>query len=421
MQKQNINPTQEQSTSKMNLKHLREGFMESNTEINTEVPSIYLSNANFDGTKRNKSPFSVQKHKVLRDSTLQRNYARKEYNRNLTPNNLNNICINDSLYKKRDRSNKKNDILSSSYMTNFRPKSRPNSRSPYNNKEFPLNLKRNNLHDDDSLNNLKISNTYAGVSIKGIEFSTQNILQKQNEELRQKVSEMTIKIKELLNQLNSMKIYNQRTENEKKKLSMKITNLENKLNFNSAMRLKELEIKTNTKSQINEEILNLSTRLDKKEKPIVGFSNNMENYNDYVESGENNANERINLYNKTQAYNDERNYKDNDIKKLKFEKENKIMNNNLLNSDDRLSESKKRIIKLIEKNKNIRNENRKLKIESQKMKNYYMSHLREQKKFLENQYQNNLNNLGFELNILKDEKNALKNEIDNASTKSQIK
>ena len=50
-----------------------------------------------------------------------------------------------------------------------------------------------------------------------------------------------------------------------------------------------------------------------------------------------------------------------------------------------------------------------------------MSHLREQKKFLENQYQNNLNNLGFELNILKDEKNALKNEIDNASTKSQIK
>ena len=438
IQKQNINPTQEQSTSKMDLKHLREGFMESNTEIKKEVPSIYLSNANFDGTKRYKSPFSVQKHQVLRDSTLKRNYARKEYNRNLTPNNLNNICINDSLYKERDRSNKKNDILSSSYKNNFRPKSRPNSRSPYNNKELPLNLKRNNLHDDDSLNNLQISNTFAGKSIKGREFSTQNILQKENKELRQKVREMTFKINELLNQLNSMKIYNQRTEIEKKKLSMKITNLENKLNFNRDMTLKELEIKTNTKSQINEEIFNLSTVLDKKEKPIVGFSNYMENYNDYDEIGENNVNERKNLY-KTQTYNDERNYKDDDelkrlsnnelidqiyklredIKKLKFEKENKTMNNNLLDSDDRLVESKKRIIKLIEENKNITNANRKLKIESQKMKNYYMSHFREQKKFIENQqneYQNNLNNLGFELNILKDENNALKNEIGNVST-----
>ena len=220
---------------------------------------------------------------------------------------------------------------------------------------------------------------------------------------------MRFKINDLLNEIKSLRIDNQRAENDKQKLYIKI--------------------------------LDLTTLLDKKENLIIRLSNNMKNYSEEIEYDDNNINEGYynkgkNIYNKTQKYNDGNNFgDDNDLRRLNkdeiineinnlrekienlnnqkksIERKNKMMNFNLF-------ENNEKIAKLIKENNNFRIMNQKLENESQKMKNYYMTLLNDQKILFEIQqkeYQNNLNNLGQKLDVLKDEKNALKNEIDNVS------
>ena len=159
--------------------------------------------------------------------------------------------------------------------------------------------------------------------------------------------------------------------------------------FNKTMSLRELEEKSNTITQLNIEIMNLNSLLNEKDKQIFELSKNMEN----------NISKRYNrtkdFYNKVQEYNDESYYENNNelrslnyneiinknnelreqIKELKSEKErkekeNKIMIKKLIDNDDKLFENKNKILKLIEENKNIRNMNQKLKIDTQKMKKY---------------------------------------------------
>lgn len=440
-QKQNMIQIQEHIENKKNLKHFREGLMEPKPKIKTkEDPSIYLSTTNYDREKINTPSFSSSRKNILKFPTPKENYyLRKEINiHHYTPTPSNRLNIKDDFNEKNARNNKNNDILSSSYMTSFRPESRASFRPNYNNKEFRY-LRRSFTYIDNDINKYKLSKNYAGENIKYRKLSTlNNILKKQNKELRQKVIEMENKINHLLNEIKKMKIENQKVESGKKKLLEKIKNLENELNFNRTMRFKELKLKANTKNISNTDILNLNNLFDKKEKPIIELPNNMENYSDSYESRENyinkRNNKRINFYTKTDTYNDESNCEDDNenelIKqiyelreqtgKLKYEKEstkkgNKIMRKNLLVNDDRLCEHKKRIATLIEENKNFRDMNQKLKTEKQKMKNYYMSLLLEQKKSLENKFKNNFNDLGHKINMLRNENNALKIEIDNIS------
>ena len=411
IQKYNIIPTQEQSESKINLKNLREGLMEDTAEIGkNEVPSIFSSTTSYERRTNPRHSLSAPRYHILKATSPKRNYLRREKNINHhTPISLYRSCVkNDDFNGKRNRNNKISDILSSSFRTRTNSRSRGRAIFQNNYNEMTLNPKRSSIPID-GINNL-LTKSYAGKSIKGLEKSTQNnILQKQNQELRQKVREMRFKINDLLNEIKSLRIDNQRAENDKQKLYIKI--------------------------------LDLTTLLDKKENLIIRLSNNMKNYSEEIEYDDNNINEGYynkgkNIYNKTQKYNDGNNFgDDNDLRRLNkdeiineinnlrekienlnnqkksIERKNKMMNFNLF-------ENNEKIAKLIKENKNFRIMNQKLKNESQKIKNYYMTLLNDQKILFEIQqkeYQNNLNDLGLKLDVLKEENDALKNEIDNVS------
>ena len=411
IQKHNIIPTQEQSESKINLKNLREELMEDTAEIGkNEVPSIFSSTTSYERRTNPRHSLSAPRYHILKATSPKRNYLRREKNINHhTPISLYRSCVkNDDFNGKRNRNNKISDILSSSFRTRTNSRSRGRAIFQNNYNEMTLNPKRSSIPID-GINNL-LTKSYAGKSIKGLEKSTQNnILQKQNQELRQKVREMRFKINDLLNEIKSLRIDNQRAENDKQKLSI--------------------------------EILRLNTLLDKKENLIIRLSNNMKNYSEEIEYDDNNINEGYynkgkNIYNKTQKYNDGNNFgDDNDLRRLNkdeiineinnlrekienlnnqkksIERKNKMMNINLF-------ENNEKIAKLIKENNNFRIMNQKLENESQKMKNYYMTLLNDQKILFEIQqkeYQNNLNDLGLKLDVLKEENDALKNEIDNVS------
>ena len=411
IQKHNIIPTQEQSESKINLKNLREELMEDTAEIGkNEVPSIFSSTTSYERRTNPRHSLSAPRYHILKATSPKRNYLRREKNINHhTPISLYRSCVkNDDFNGKRNRNNKISDILSSSFRTRTNSRSRGRAIFQNNYNEMTLNPKRSSIPID-GINNL-LTKSYAGKSIKGLEKSTQNnILQKQNQELRQKVREMRFKINDLLNEIKSLRIDNQRAENDKQKLYIKI--------------------------------LDLTTLLDKKENLIIRLSNNMKNYSEEIEYDDNNINEGYynkgkNIYNKTQKYNDGNNFgDDNDLRRLNkdelineinnlrekienlnnqkksIERKNKMMNFNLF-------ENNEKIAKLIKENNNFRIMNQKLENESQKMKNYYMTLLNDQKILFEIQqkeYQNNLNDLGLKLDVLKEENDALKNEIDNVS------
>ena len=411
IQKHNIIPTQEQSESKINLKNLREELMEDTAEIGkNEVPSIFSSTTSYERRTNPRHSLSAPRYHILKATSPKRNYLRREKNINHhTPISLYRSCVkNDDFNGKRNRNNKISDILSSSFRTRTNSRSRGRAIFQNNYNEMTLNPKRSSIPID-GINNL-LTKSYAGKSIKGLEKSTQNnILQKQNQELRQKVREMRFKINDLLNEIKSLRIDNQRAENDKQKLYIKI--------------------------------LDLTTLLDKKENLIIRLSNNMKNYSEEIEYDDNNINEGYynkgkNIYNKTQKYNDGNNFgDDNDLRRLNkdeiineinnlrekienlnnqkksIERKNKMMNINLF-------ENNEKIAKLIKENNNFRIMNQKLKNESQKIKNYYMTLLNDQKILFEIQqkeYQNNLNDLGLKLDVLKEENDALKNEIDNVS------
>ena len=451
IQKQTIIPTLEQNESKMNMKNLRKGLMEFKAEIRKkEIPSIFESTTSYGWRINQRYSFSAPKNHFLRVNTPKRNYLRREKNINHhTPISLyRSHTKNDEFKEKRNRNDKISDIFSSSFRTMTRSRSRPTRRtnihSSYNYNELSLKPRRITLHTD-RMNNL-LTKSYAGESTKGREASAiNNILQKQNKELRQKVREMRYKINDLLNKIKSIRIDSQRAEFDKKQLSMKINSLENELDINNTMKLNELENKSKTIAQLNDEIFSLYALLDEKENLIIKLSNNIGNYGEEIKYDDNNKgfNKGKTIYYKKQKFKDRNNFGDdddlrrlnkdelineiNDLKKqienLNYEKENterknKNMNKNLLDNDDRIFENKEKISTLVQENKNFKIMNQKLKYESQKMKNYYTTLLNKQKISLENQqkeYQKNLNDLGQKLNVLKDEKNALKNDIDNVS------
>ena len=448
MQKQNIMITQEQNDSKMSLKNLRKGYREFTPENRVkESPSIALSTTSFDWKTNHRPSFSASRYTNFFSSTPKKNYLKKRTN----ISHQNSISLIPSYNKKsglneeKDRKNKIIDKLSSSYRATYRSNSRNNLSSTYNNKEFNLNSKRSSLQTND-INNFSLNKSYAYESTKRKELSSINsILKNQNKELRQKVNELRYKINDLLNSIKSLKLDNQRAGSAKKILMMKIQNLENELDNNDTIRINELEKKSNIISQLNKEIMYLNTLLDEKENLIIDLSNNLENYN-----GENNINEGYNkrkkLYNKTEENSDDINFGYNEevrrinnkelinqindlreqIENLEYEKEstereNKIMNNNLINNKDRLIQNNERIAKLIKENVTFRKINQKLKNDiNQKIKNY-ISNLNEQKISFEkkqNEYESNINDLRQKLNLLKNKNKILEYTINNICNKN---
>jgi chromosome segregation ATPase len=266
-----------------------------------------------------------------------------------------------------ERRNKISDILSSSFRTTYRTKSRPNFSSPLAYKDFNLNLDKSSANND--FDNITMNSTSFN-SAKSKEIVTlNNILQKQNKELRQRIREMRYKINDLLNKIKIIRMDNQRLNSEKNKLLMKITNLENELDINKNLSLNQLESKSNIIAQLNEEIMNLNAIIDEKENEIINLANNINENNYDNDNGINNEyNNGKNFYDNNIGDNDIRELEDdtntnidieslrqlntnelinqiislnNQINKLKNEKErneqeNNILNNNLVDNNDKL-------------------------------------------------------------------------------------
>ena len=437
-----------------------------------ETPSYNNLIKKYDWTTNKRVSLSAPKYHILKASTPKRNYNLRRKNLLLnTPKDINYSTYlkttNDfNEFDEGERKNKVSEILSTSFRTTLRNKSRPNFRPLLAYKDFSFNPNKSSANFD--FDNSTINNSTSFNSIKSKEVITlNNILQKQNKELRQKTREMRYQINDLLNNIKLIRKDNQRLNSEKNKLLMKITNLENEFDISKNMSLNELESKSNIITQLNEEIIKLNSALDEKENEIINLTNNI-NENNY-----NNDNNINNQYkNRKQIYNNNKkrdldineldddtindnntnNMNDNgnidldalrklnnndlinqiinlknEIKNLKYENEkneleNKNLNNNLLNNNDKLFKNNERINNLIQENQKYRKICIKFKNENEKMKNY-MSHLRAQKISFDNQqkeYQQNINDLAQKLNLLKDENGILKNIINSSGTKDIV-
>ena len=349
-----------------------------------------------------------------------------------------------------ERRKKITDILSSSFRTTFLAKTRPKFRPLLTYNDFNLELNKSSANND--IDNIALNRTsFSSLKNKEI-IILNNILQKQNKELKQRTREMRHKIKDLLNNMKYIRMDNQRLNSEKNKLLMIITNLEDELDISKNMSLNELESKSNIIAQLNEEIMKLNAIIEEKENEIINLTNNINRNNYNIDDNINNQ------YNNEKQFYDNNNIGDNDIKeledasntsmdveslrklntndlinhiislnnlinKLKYEKgnnekQNQILNNNLLN----LLDNNERINNIIQENPNFKKKYLILKNEYEKMKNY-MTQLRDQKNNFEiqqNEYQNNINDLTHKINLLNNENKILKKAINTSGPENIV-
>ena len=451
------NLAQSQNQLEADLSNSNVGFNKISTEFKErEAPSSNNMIKKFDWTKNRRVALSAPKFHILKHSTPKKDFNLRRKNLYInTPKvtNYSTYLKTTNNFKEFDDVERRNiisDILSSSFRTTYRTKSRPNFRPPLAFNDFNLNPNKSSANND--IDNMTVISTSFN-SAKSKEIVTlNNILTKQNKELRQRIREMRYKINDLLNNIKLIRMDNQRLNTEKNKLLMRITKLENELDISKNISLNQLESKSNIIAQLNEEIMKLNAIIDEKENEIINLTNNI-NENNY-------DNDMNNQYDNGKQFYDNNNIRDNEIreleddtntnidietlrqldsndlinqiislkneiKNLKYEKENneqenKILNSNLLDNNDKLLKNNERINSLTQENQKIRRMYKTLKSEFEKMKNY-TSHLREQNPSFDNQqkeYQNNINNLTQKLNLLKNENNVLKNVINSSGTKN---
>ena len=450
-QNKNINTSTNQNKFEEALTNLKSGLVESSQDIEIkEKKQEYkpIRRHNFTNTQR--SSLSVPKYHILRPTTPKRvfNLAKRKIYIN-TPKTMNDSSYfktaeNFVVYPEVDRNNR--------YVETLRPKyrnySRPSFRPLLTSTDFGINMKSN-------INNF-IDNT------RGKELITlNNILTKQNKELRQKAREMRYKINDLLNNIKLIRMDNQKNNDEKKKLLMEIKNLENQLDYNKNMSLNELELKSNTITKLNEELMHLNALVDEKENEILNLNekinmsvnnnnnnnkyrsmkqhrnvyNNNNNNNNEIKELEYNLNEDIinndinnqelSNMNNNELINIINNLKE-EINNLRFEKENneqknKMMNNNLIDNKNKLIANDEKINNLLQENQNVKKKYQKLKNEYEKMKNYVSHNQSQRVSFgkLQTEYENKLNELTQQCNELHNENNMLKNAINNSGGNNQ--
>ena len=434
------------STSKIGFNKISQEFKK------RETPSSRNLVKKYDWTKNRRVALSSPKYHFLKVSTPKRDFNLRRKNLYINTPKVTNystyLKTTDDFrdFNEGERRNKISEILSSSFRTTFRPKSRPNLRPLLIYKDFNLNAYKSSANID--IDNITMNSTSFN-SAKSKEIVTlNNILQKQNKDLRIRVREMRHKINDLLINIKLIRIDNQRLNSEKTKLIMKITNLENELDISKNMSLNQLESKSNIIAQLNEEIMKLHIIIDEKENEIINLTNtinenmydNVNNINNEfydnnirdndIKELEEDTNTNIDVESLRQLNTNDLinqiinlNNQINELKKEKEnnEQENKILNNNLVDNNDKLLKNHERINNLTQENQKMRKMYKTLKDEYEKMKNY-TSHLREQKPSFGNQqkgYQNNLNNLTQKLNLLQNENNILKNVI-NTSGKNIV-
>ena len=209
-----------QNEKELTLRNLNSGLTDLSSKINEkETSSNYLKYKN-DYNSRKRYSFSAPKYHILKPSTPKIKYNLRE-NKNIninTPKTLNDSTYNkttDNLSYYTDIDNKYNDYIRPKHR-NF---SRPNYRSILSTNDFGTytNRKSGNLNDRLNLTMHNITNIVESSKNKEL-ITLNNILQRQNKELRQNTREMRYKINELLNNIKLIRIENQRLNSEKKKI-----------------------------------------------------------------------------------------------------------------------------------------------------------------------------------------------------------
>ena len=303
-QKLNLNPNKFEPS----LNNLDSGLTDISTEINEKAKtSNYTQFKKHDWASSKGLSLSAPKYHFLKSSTPKRDYNLKKKNIYInSPKTLNDSSYyktseNFSQYIQTER-NKLNDSI----LPKARNYSRPSYRSILSS-EFTTSRKSGNFND---INNYTLTSTniIKNNSNNKELLTLNNILQRQNKELRQNSREMRYKINELLNNIKVMRMDIQKLNNDKRKLLMKVTNLENELEMNKNMSFNELESRSNAITQLNEENMKLKVALDEKENEIINLKNNLNIIN------KNNKNYSNNIYKgNTNLIN---NVYDDDIKEL---------------------------------------------------------------------------------------------------------
>ena len=267
--------------------------------------------------------------------------------------------------------------------------------------------------NDIDINNIRLNRMTIDNNIKTRELNNMNIiLKRQNKELRIIIRENKYKINDLLNNIKFLRFENQSLNNDKKKLLMHISNLENNLDINKNLSMNELELKSNQIIKLNDEIMRLNYILEEKQNEIVILNTNNRNafseYNYRVPKEENNI---INIQNLQKVINDLKN--ENDYLKNK-NKENGISNSSINNINE------DRINKLIKENQKYKSIYNNLKNEYDKMKNYTLNIKNQRYSFEKekNEYLKSIDSLTLQLNNLQIENNSLKNYVTNNKKES---
>ena len=278
-----------------------------------------------------------------------------------------------------------------------------------NNTIFPITFKDiiniNNskylTYNNDKYNNNSDYNYYAMNTVNNSENTKNkkfrnlyNIINNQNKNLRYTAREMSLKMNDLLKEIKLIRIENNRLNGEKKKLLIKISNLEKELNLKKSLSYNELELRSNKITLLNENIMELKALLNEKENEIINLNNfhNMQLNELNVNYGDGS--------NKSSLLKQINNLK-NEIKKLKSEK-NELNKKVMQNGHIRYSFNGK-INNLIQENQKLKNLNNNFKNENEKIKSY-LSSIQNEKKSIEKNY----DSLSHKLNELKSENNVLK-------------
>ena len=259
------------------LNNLREGLAELSQEQDTANT--------FSSVPLKKLSYIEPKRQNLRAKTPKRNH-------NLLKRNLNYLNTSNN--------------QSSSYIRTLDNFSIHSSRKLHNRLHPSISTTRKSSKTGifNDINNLEIVyNTNINEFSKPKEIIMLNyILKKQNKEFRTKAGEMRHKINELLNNLRLSRMDNQRLNNEKKELIMKISYLENELEINKNMTSNEVELKNNAIEQLKNEIMKLNILLDQKEAQILHLTNNINNLNN-INNIDNNFNNKYTYQNQNNNYN----------------------------------------------------------------------------------------------------------------------
>jgi len=258
---------------KKNQNILKKQNIESNTNnddiptqrLRTQLTEISLHEKERENPLQNyeqrdllkKPSFTEVKYHLHQARTPRRDYRRKHnFFVNSLSNRLNNTTYlkttedyNNKYETDRERKSNIRDLIRDKIRNRYY--SRPNFRRFYSN--YNINdVERKNDYLNGTNRTLNRTNYVRENNIKMKEIITlNNILNKQNNEMKLKIKETTIKLNEFIIKQNKLINENQYIKNENKKLLMNLSSVQNELNNLKNMTYDEIESKTLTINELN--------------------------------------------------------------------------------------------------------------------------------------------------------------------------